>query len=530
MGLSQNISQYPGGFSNGVSVQGMPVLNTYSGKVYWVDSNGAGSGTNKGPRKGTFNHPFATLDVAVGHCNANRGDMIMVKANHSETIVADSGVDLDVAGISVVGLGNGEDRPTFTFATDTDADFKIASANVSIKNLVFKCNIASQVMMIEASGTDFSIINCEFREGTATGLNFITVGLADNDCDRGRIIGCEFYAPTAGNMDEAIEVTFDHIGLRIQDCRAYGDFDEACIQIPAGGNAQVDCQIVGSILTNLLTGQHAIQINGTSSTGKIIDCYLQTDAQSTAIDAGGLEVYNVKYHSGTDQTSAVDAIATEDSTDNFIGVDNNDNNSATTNVAANEDGTVLERLEKIQEAVSKGAGSPVGAASSLVDAIGYDGAAKIADAAGQLGSAIGTCFYTTSAVTSNAIPNNIQTGGNFTGASSGGNLVVEEIIVQTDFTGWAAPTNIEITTDNVNGLTGPDAPLLLEGIASFGANKTMVASKDGTTKILPFVLESGKKLFIHGDDNSGTGGGIGNIYVKWRRLADGATIASNDLA
>lgn len=139
----------------------------------------------------------------------------------------------------------------------------------------------------------------------------------------------------------------------------------------------------------------------------------------------------------------------------------------------------------------------------------------------------GNIIVAEATVVCSGIPNNTQTGGAITGAASG-NLLIEDIIFETDSTGLAAPTNIEISVDNVSGLTGAAAPLLLEGIASFGANLTV--SKKDTTYFIPFTLETGKKIFIHGDDAAGTGTGEVRITIVARAISVGATLAGADIA
>jgi len=317
MSLANKLSNYPNGFNNGIAIAGLPIHGIKEGNTYWVNSAGgevAASDTNPGTRQ----KPFATLDYAIGRCTANNGDIIFVGAGHAETITADSGVDVDVAGVTIIGLGNGEKRPVFTFTTATTADFKLAADNVKLFNCIFKCNIAAQDMMIEVSGDAVEIGYCEFREGSATGKNFITVGVADNDADLCHIHHCRFYMPTAGNGDSAISIAKDQIGVTIEYNNIYGDFDLAGINIPASGNAQVNLIIRENEITNLLTGQHAIQINGTSSTGKLINNWVETDAQATSIDAGGLESYGNLYHSGTDQTEAVPALFSESQTPRIV--------------------------------------------------------------------------------------------------------------------------------------------------------------------------------------------------------------------
>lgn len=279
------------------SISGLEYSNRYYvSSVYGADVPHYGK---------TWDKPFATLEYAINKCTANNGDIIYLLPNHALSITADSGVDLDVAGISVIGLGSGDDRPTFTFTTAATADFKIAAANIRVYNCVFVCNITGHDMMIEVGGDDAEIGWCEFREGTQTNEFAVQVGAADdNDADRCWIHDCKFYEPTAGNGDAAISVYKDMTGLKIERCVIYGDYDLAGIDITTTGNAQVDTLISDCVITNLLTGQHAIQVNGTGSTGKIVNCSLESDAIATSIDAGGLEMFNVLWSDGTDQQVA----------------------------------------------------------------------------------------------------------------------------------------------------------------------------------------------------------------------------------
>lgn len=74
-----------------------------------------------------------------------------------------------------------------------------------------------------------------------------------------------------------------------------GDFDVGCIDVPSGGNAQVDLQIYNNILRQEQSGIAAIVCNGTGNTGFITNNVVMTDAPATAIDAGGLQCVNNYY-------------------------------------------------------------------------------------------------------------------------------------------------------------------------------------------------------------------------------------------
>ncbi len=305
-------SNYPNGFNNGILLREELAIDAVPGKQIWVGNNATllrgekAASDNDG--NGTFLRPYSTIDYANGRTAAGRGDVIFVRPSHTTTITAAAGIALDVAGVNVVGLGIGDDKPTITFTTAAAASITISAANVGFKNFRLVCNIASQDHMIDMTGTYSRIENCDFVEGSATGLSFITADGSDADCDGSQILNCTFKATTAGNYNAAIELGNDYADVRMIGLEINGDFDEGGIDVASGGNAQVDLQIGECIITNLQAGQHAIQINGTGSTGKIYNCNLQTDAQATSIDAGGLEVYNVLFHDGTDQKAAIDAL------------------------------------------------------------------------------------------------------------------------------------------------------------------------------------------------------------------------------
>ncbi len=166
------ISNYPKGFANGLNVRGMPILNSYGGDIYWVDS-GDGSDGNKG----TFDRPFATIDYAIGQCTGSNGDIIMVKPGHSETSLSSS-IEADVAGVSIVGLGNGDNRPVLGgIATDEVID--ITADDVAIKNIRFSA----------------------LTSGTQAGSRKITI-----DSDSAVVEGCEFQC--GASDDNAVYVTY----------------------------------------------------------------------------------------------------------------------------------------------------------------------------------------------------------------------------------------------------------------------------------------------------------------------------------
>ncbi len=191
-------SIYPNGFAYGLTVRGMPLVQSQPGKVFWVDNSstakpGCTGGANGNP--GTFNQPLSTIQRGVDLCTANAGDMVFVKPGHTESIADAATLILNKAGVAIVGLGSGANRPKLTFTTATTANIPVTAANVSIQNFLFVANFLDIASVFTATSTntptDFAVENCEFRD-TSSVLNFvalITGNATANSMDGLRFVG-----------------------------------------------------------------------------------------------------------------------------------------------------------------------------------------------------------------------------------------------------------------------------------------------------------------------------------------------------
>lgn len=136
-----------------------------TGQVLYV-SNVTGDGGAAG-NPGTAELPINTIDAAIGKCVANAGDVILVMSGHAETLSAASAITCDVAGVSIVGLGSGADRPELTFGTAVGASVVVSAANVTIRNIVGIANIdaLTNPFHVQAAGC---VLDIEWQDGSAT--------------------------------------------------------------------------------------------------------------------------------------------------------------------------------------------------------------------------------------------------------------------------------------------------------------------------------------------------------------------------
>lgn len=165
--------------------------------------------------------PFATIDYAVGQCTASQGDMIFVMPGHAETVTA--AIAVDVAGISIIGLGNGDNRPSLTLTATTAPCFTVSADDVKISNIRFYCATAGTSYLknlLRVAASDVVVSDCEFK------INQVmvhTVRVVSGD--KVTIKNCVFlntYAPGAGAAGIKAQNAILNIGgtnVLVKECR-----------------------------------------------------------------------------------------------------------------------------------------------------------------------------------------------------------------------------------------------------------------------------------------------------------------------
>lgn len=200
----------PTNFPNGVLSRGVPTesgIPLTGGDVFHVDSghvNASDSSAGTNP-----NHPMATLDAAVGRCAANNGDVILLYPGHNENI-GNAQISLDVAGISVIGMGNGPDRPRFDF-DHANASIDIGANGITVKNIVLLPSLTAILIGIdvEASVTDTVLENIEAIPGEdgAGADEFVTAIETKAGCTRTVIKGFLYsHHASAAHAAQAIHI------------------------------------------------------------------------------------------------------------------------------------------------------------------------------------------------------------------------------------------------------------------------------------------------------------------------------------
>lgn len=193
---------------------------------------------------------FATVDAAIGECTANAGDTIFVLPGHTETVTA-TNIAHDVAGVAIIGLGNADNRPTFTFGAAA-ATITVSAANCGWENCRFIAdfvNVVSAFTLTTAVG--FTCKGNDFLDNSAS-LNFlvcVTTSATNNQSDSLSFLGNYVYSlpTTAGAV---VSILANELRLNVSD----NIVDKAATN-NAGQLITLSSKIVGGvrIMRNVLT-------------------------------------------------------------------------------------------------------------------------------------------------------------------------------------------------------------------------------------------------------------------------------------
>lgn len=198
------------------------------GNVFFVQSthSNAGDQANKGQ---TPDAPYATINYAVTQCTANQGDIIIVLPGHVETISTAGGLTINIAGVSVIGVGRGTKQPKLDL-TAAAATVAISAADCLLDNFQVEASFADIVSEILVTGDGCTIRNCRFLE-PVTDENALINILANgaNTADFLTVENCTFRGLDAANTC-GISLSAAQDGVVIRNNYFLGVFETGAIK------------------------------------------------------------------------------------------------------------------------------------------------------------------------------------------------------------------------------------------------------------------------------------------------------------
>lgn len=259
-------------------------VNTTTGSIFWVSSvtgsDAAGYGSSP-------DAPVATIDYAVGLCTANKGDVIYVMPYHNEGL-ANAQMAVDVAGVSIIGLGRGLAVPRIDF-DHANASIDISQSGCTLRNLRLLPSVTDVLVAIDvmAAVTDTLIEDVEALPGEdAGGVDdfAVTVDIKAG-CSRTKVrrLKIRQHASGAGYI-AGVKLTGASNDVTIQDCDMV--MSGAALVAPINADTTLSTNLLIQRCLLSTDAEPGIEVI-TLTTGVVTDCRISSDLATLAAAIAG---------------------------------------------------------------------------------------------------------------------------------------------------------------------------------------------------------------------------------------------------
>ena len=144
--------------------------------IWFVDSGAAGAGDTVGHGKNP-DSPFATIIYAFSSDLVAAGDVVYIQPGHIEAPIALG--TLDIAGVKLVGLGEGNQRPAITFTHQVDG-YSLTAADIVIENFRFPTPGDTVTAILNIAAARCKVRKCRFELG-ANVVDAVTITAAGEE-------------------------------------------------------------------------------------------------------------------------------------------------------------------------------------------------------------------------------------------------------------------------------------------------------------------------------------------------------------
>lgn len=272
------------------------------GNDWYVYSGAASGGDGATPAS-------AKTTLAAALALAQSGDRIFIAPGHAETISAAGGITWSQSGITVIGLGVGSVRPTFTFSA-TASTFVISGSNNVLSNVRCTSSIDEMVLMFSVTGSNVILDRVDHFETTSCQTIAFAAFTTGTDC---AVQNCNHYQATAAAATQIWITATSNTRFRLVNNNFYLALKDA-----AAGAV-----FFGVTSTNILLSGNNVKLTGFSAnllsaflslnttTGLVANNNIGTDAaaNTTVNDMPGCYSFNTLVTNVVDKSGILDPIA-----------------------------------------------------------------------------------------------------------------------------------------------------------------------------------------------------------------------------
>ena len=286
----------PGACIQASKIQGLGGNGPYTGDVFHVAKSGIQARTWLDGRVPS-NNLCLTVEEAIDKAVAGRGDVVYIAPEHTENVASAGAVTVDKSNLSIIGLGNGNARPKFSWSA-TAGSWLVTSANVAISNIITAPSIDEVVSMFAVSAAGCTLDRVDHAEYGAKGATGQTIQflLTTNAADDLTVQNCRHMQMTAAAADQVWIDLVGNTNARILNNSIHMTAKAATASICIkGSTATIESEVVRNRIVwfgNTITSPISFV---TTSTGVIADNYIAMSGAavlSTVIVGDAMHVFN----------------------------------------------------------------------------------------------------------------------------------------------------------------------------------------------------------------------------------------------
>lgn len=239
------------------------ILSPNGGQVFYVCSLGVQDDTTAD----IASMLFTTLGGALGACRANRGDYIYVLPGHVESVTT---TPTFVAGVTIIGYGNGNDRGTFNW-TAAASQWSVAAANVTISNVILNLAATAATTVTKAitvAGARFTLDGASITAAGAGGTQLATTCIElTTGADQAVFNNVRALSPTDGATVAFLKLTNAVDQLQIYDCNWDIGMSATAGSLITMTTAPTNVKIAGNSLRNGIASSTKCLVGVSGATG-----------------------------------------------------------------------------------------------------------------------------------------------------------------------------------------------------------------------------------------------------------------------
>lgn len=275
------------------------------GNDWYVNSNSAAT-SNSGDGSTPAS---AKTTLAAALALAQSGDRIFIAPGHAETISAAAGIALSQSGLTIIGLGVGSTRPTFTWSA-TASTWTIAGSNNVISNIRCTSSVDEMVVMFQVTGSNVTLDRVDhFETASAQTIAFATFATG-TDCT---VQNCQHYQANAAAATQIWITATSNTRFKLLNNIFMLALKDAAAGAVFFGVTSTNILIRGNTIK--LTGYSAallsalLSLNTTTGQVEYNNIYADVAANTTINDMPGCASYQNFCTNALDKSGILDPVA-----------------------------------------------------------------------------------------------------------------------------------------------------------------------------------------------------------------------------